>query len=193
MNTGILLQTLQKHSDFKEADFPAFLGLFVPFKLKKHDYFYKAGEVPKYSPFIVKGCMRKFYINGDGDEQIVYFAEEGWFAGEVHCMRTHTKTDMYLQALEDCEILGITLEHANIGFEKFPQYRQFVDIKFALDQSRIIQEATQHKNDSPETIYLRLLESRPGLLQRVAQHHIANYLGITTETISRIRRKITRG
>ncbi len=193
MDKHILLQTLQKYSDFTEEHFAEFLNLFVPFKIKKNEYFYKAGEIPKYSPFIVKGCMRKFFINENGDEQIIYFAEEGWFAGEIQCMRTKTKTEMYLQALEDCEILGITLENANAGFEKFPAYRQFVDVKFALDQSQIIHEATQHKNDSPETIFLRLLEKRPRLLQRVAQHHIANYLGITTETISRIRKKITKG
>ena len=189
MNTDILLQDLQKYSDFNEKDFPAFLKLLTAFKVKKNDFFYQAGEIPKYSPFIVKGCMRKFFINEDGEEQIVYFAEESWFAGEVQCMRTKTKTEMYLQAIEDCEILAITIENVEYGFKNFPAYRQFFDIKYPLDHNRIIQEATRLKSDTPESLYLRLMKNRPSLILRVPQHLIANYLGITTETISRIRKK----
>lgn len=192
MNTYILLQDLKKYSDFKDEDFSEFLKLFVPFKIKKGDYFYRAGEVPKYSPFIVKGCMRKFFINENGEEQIVFFAEEGWFAGEVQCMRTNTKTEMYLQALEDCEILGINLENANFGLITYPAYRHYFDLKYATDHSRIIQESTKLKNDTPETLYLKLLKNRPSLILRVPQHHIANYLGITTETISRVKKKLAR-
>lgn len=190
LNKHILLQELQKYAEFQEEDFAAFLELFVSFTIKKGDYFYQAGEIPKYSPFIIKGCMRKFYMDDNGDEHIVFFAEEGWFAGEVQCMRTKTKTQMNLQALEDCEILGISLENAEYAFKTFPAYRQYFDTKYTLDHNRIIQETTQHKKDSPEILYLRLLETRPSLIQRVALNHIANYLGVTPETISRIRKKI---
>ena len=190
MKTEILLQELQKYSNFEEKDFPSFLKLFVPFKLKKGDYFYRAGEIPKYSPFIVKGCMRKFFMDEEGNDQIVYFAEEGWFAGEVQCMRTNTKTEMYLQALEDCEILGITLENAEHGLNTFPAYRQYFDLKYTTDHSIIIQQSTQLKTDTPENLYLRLLKNRPSLILRVPQHHIATYLGVTTETISRVKKKL---
>ena len=190
MGKHILLQELQKHSNFSDADLPAFLKLFTPFTVKKGEHFYKEGEVPKYSPFIVKGCMRKYFITDEGLEQIVFFAEEGWFAGEVQCMRTNTKTEMNLQALEDCEILGITIENAYYGLSTFPEYRRWFDVRYAIDHNRIIQEATKLKSDTPETLYLRLMQNRPSLILRVPQHHIANYLGIRTETISRIRKKI---
>lgn len=193
LDSNILLQDLQAYSDFSERDFPDFLKLFTEFKVRKNEFFYQAGEIPKYSPFIVKGCMRKFFINDDGDEQIVFFAEEKWFAGEVQCMRSKTKTEMYLQALEDCDILAITLENAEYGLKNFPAYRQYFDLKYASDHNRIIQEATRLKNDTPETLYKRLIETRPSLILRVPQHHIANYLGLRTETISRIRRKIALG
>jgi CRP-like cAMP-binding protein len=190
LNTNILLHDLKKYSDFKDEDFPEFLKLFLHFKIKKGDYFYQAGEIPKYSPFIVKGCMRKFFINENGEEQIVFFAEEGWFAGEVQCMRTNSKTEMYLQAMEDCDILGISLQNADYGLKNFPAYREYFDLKYAIDHSKIIQESTKLKTDTPESLYLKLLENRPSLILRVTQIHIANYLGVTTETISRIKKKI---
>lgn len=193
MPKHILLQQLQQYSDFRDEDFPAFLELFTPFSVRRGEHFYRAGEVPRYSPFIVTGCMRKYFITDDGTEHIVYFAEEGWFAGELQCMRTRTPTEMYLQALEDCEVLGITMENAERGMQAFPAYRRFVDVKYTLDHSRIIQESSKLKTDTPETLYRRLMEERPSLILRVPQHHLATYLGIRTETISRIKNKISRG
>ncbi|MCE3294500.1 MAG: putative transcriptional regulator, Crp/Fnr family [Crocinitomicaceae bacterium] len=190
MDKHPLLVSLQEYSNFSEEDFPEFLKLFVPFHLKKNEFFYREGEIPKYSPFILKGCMRKFFINEDGDEQIVFFAEENWFAGEVQCMRLQTKTEMYLQALEDCEILGITMENVEYAMQHFPEYRRFFDFRYPFDHNRIIQEGTRLKNDTPESLYLRLMKNRPSLILRVPQHYIAQYLGIRTETISRIKQKI---
>lgn len=190
MSVHNLLQEIRTVTPMSEVVFEEFVKLFKSFTVKKNEFFYRAGEVPRYSPFIVKGCMRKYFVNDDGEEQIVYFAEEGWFAGEIQCMRTGTKTDMYLQALEDCEILGITIENADYGMKTFPDYRRYFDVKYPLMHNRIIQEATRLKSDTPENLYLRLLKNRPSLILRVPQHHIANYLGIRTETISRIRKKI---
>lgn len=190
VNTDILLQEIRKVSNISEQDAVKFLALFKQFTVRKDEHFYRAGEVPRYSPFIVKGCMRKYFINDDGEEHIVYFAEEGWFAGEVQCMRTGTKTEMYLQALEDCEILGITLENADWGLNNIPAYKRWFDVTYPMTHNRIIQEATRLKSDTPETLYLRLLKSRPSLILRVPQHHLAKYLGIRTETISRIKKKI---
>src|SRR4051812_35639293 len=102
MNTELLLKELQSVTEFSEKDFPEFLKLFSPFSVKKNDFFYKAGEIPKYSPFVLKGCLRKYFINEAGEEQTLYFAEESWFAGELDCMKANKPTQMNLQALEDC-------------------------------------------------------------------------------------------
>lgn len=193
LNTHILRQEIEKVSAISDEDFARFLALFKPFTVKRGEFFYRAGEIPRYSPFIVKGCMRKYFNNEDGEEQIVFFAEESWFAGELQCMRTGTKTEMYLQALEDCEVLGITLENAEYGLNNIPAYKRWFDVTYPTMHNRIIQEATRLKSDTPESLYLRLLKNRPSLILRVPQHYLANYLGITTETISRIKKKIAQG
>ncbi len=190
LSSDLLIREIKKVSDIPAEDVARLRALFKPFTVKKNEHFYSAGQIPRYSPFIVKGCMRKYFIDDDGEEHIVFFAEEGWFAGELQCMRTGTKTEMYLQALEDCEILGITIEHAEWGLNNIPAYRRWFDVTYPLTHNRIIQEATRLKSDTPESLYLRLLKNRPSLILRVPQHHLANYLGIRTETISRIRKKI---
>jgi len=191
MDTHLLLESLRSYVDFPTVDFEAFLKLLLPFNLKKDDYFYKADEVPRYSPFLLKGCMRQFVVDERGQEQNIAFIEEGNWAGQIGSMRSRIATNVYLQALEPCEILGITIENVDIGMDHFPAYRQYFLNKYPRDHARMVEEAHRIKTESPEVLYLELLQHRPSLLLRVSQRHIANYLGIRTETISRIKSKLT--
>lgn len=190
MDARLLLENLLSYVDFSSRDFEAFLKLLIPFSLKKDDYFYKAGEIPRYSPFILKGCLRQFVIDERGEEQNIAFIEEGNWAGQVGSMRSRIATNVYLQALEPCEILGITIENVDIGMDRFPAYRQYFLSKYPRDHARMVEEAHRIKTESPEVLYLELLQHRPSLLLRVSQRHIANYLGVRTETISRIKSKL---
>ena len=191
MDTRMLLRHLQTYVDFSEEEFSEFIKLFVPFHLKKNAFFYKAGEVPRYSPFIVKGCLIQYYTTQEGEERIVRIIEENEWAGQIGSMRSNIPTDLYLKTYEDCELLGITIENADYGMDHFPAYRKFFSKKYPFDHARLLQEANRIKSDTPENLYMWLMEERPSLILRVPQHYIANYLGIRTETISRIRKKMT--
>jgi CRP-like cAMP-binding protein len=190
LDTKPLLNSLRSYTEFSDEDFSKFLELCVPFELKKNDFFYKSGEVPKYSPFILKGCARQFRINENGDEQIILFIEEGTWAGQIGSMRSKIPTDVYLQATEDCEIVAITIENADLLMDAMPAYQRYFSKKYPLDHAQLMNDALRIKTETPENLYTWLLETRPTLLQRVPQHLIANYLGIRTETISRIRKKL---
>jgi len=190
MDTRIFLQHLQSYVDFPEKDFEAFVKLLVPLKLKKGEFFYRAGEVPRYSPFILKGCLRQYVVNEKGEERIILFNEEGNWAGQVGSMRSGIATNVTLQALEDCDILGITLENIDKGMEQFPAYQKYFLKKYPADHARLLEQANRFKTEAPEVLYKELLVSSPSLLLRVPQHYIANYLGVRTETISRIKSKL---
>lgn len=190
VDTQPLLNSFRAYTDFKDEDFDEFIKYCVPFKLKKNDFFYKAGEVPKYSPFILKGCTRQFTINENGGEQIILFVEEGTWAGQIGSMRSKIPTDVYLQATESCDILGVTIESADLLLDKLPAYQRYFTKKYPVDHAQLLNDSVRIKTDTPENLYIWLLETRPSLLQRVPQHYIANYLGIRTETISRIRKKM---
>jgi CRP-like cAMP-binding protein len=190
LDTGIFLTHLRSYVDVPEEEFRAFLTLLVPLQLKKDKHFYRAGEVPRYSPFILKGCLRQYVVNDNGEEQIILFNEEGNWAGQIGSMRTKIPTNIYLQALEDCEILGITLDHIDLGMARFPWYQRYFLKKYPVDHARLLEQANRLKTESPETLYRELLNERPSLVLRVPQYHIANYLGVRTETLSRIKNKI---
>jgi CRP-like cAMP-binding protein len=192
LDTSIFLKHLRSYVDVTEDEFREFLTLLVPLQLKKAEHFYRAGEVPRYSPFILKGCLRQYLVNDNGEEQIILFNEEGNWAGQIGSMRTKIPTNVYLQALEDCEILGITLDHIDLGMARFPWYQRYFLKKYPADHARLLEQANRLKTESPETLYRELLHERPTLILRLPQYYIANYLGIRTETLSRIKNKIAR-
>jgi CRP-like cAMP-binding protein len=192
LNTHLLLQDLQRYAPFPEAEFSEFIKLFTHLTLSKNEFFYTAGTIPKYSPFLVKGCMRQYFVNEQGEEKTVRFIEEGAWGGQIGSMRNRVPTNLNLQAIEDCEILGITIENADIGLTRFPEYQKYFVTKYPLDHGLMIEEAARIRTDAPEVSYLRLMKEKPSLLTRIPQHFIANYLGIRPETLSRIRNKIAR-
>jgi len=192
LNTLLLLQDLQRYAPFPEGDFPEFLKLFSRLTLNKNEFFYTAGTIPKYSPFLLKGCMRQYYVSEEGEDKTVRFIEEGAWGGQIGSMRNRIPTNLNLQAMEDCEILGITIENADYGLNRFPEYQKYFVTKYPFDHGLMIEEATRISTDSPEVSYLRLMKEKPSLLARVPQHFIASYLGIRPETLSRIRNKIAK-
>ncbi|NCI52114.1 Crp/Fnr family transcriptional regulator [Sediminibacterium roseum] len=190
MNTRLFFEHLRSYVDFPENDFNEFIKLLVPFTIRKNEFCYRAGQVPRYSPFVLKGCLRQYVVNDDGVEQIVLFNEEGNWAGQLGSMRSGVPTNVNLQALEDCDILGITLANVDIAMQRFPAYQQYFLKKYPADHALLLEQANRLKTESPETLYKELLLNRPSLLLRVPQHYIANYLGVRTETISRIKNKL---
>ncbi|HTF06165.1 MAG TPA: Crp/Fnr family transcriptional regulator [Bacteroidia bacterium] len=193
MPTHLFLDHIRSYTEVSDEEFAEFLAYFKHFTVPKNETFYRAGEVPRYSPFILKGCFRQYISNSDGTEQTILLIEEGTFAGQVGSMRTNTPTNVTLQALEDSEVLGITIANADLCLDKFPFYKIFFGKKFPSDHARLMEEALRLKTETPEALYKELVEKRPSLIQRVPQHILANYLGVRTETISRIRAKIARG
>jgi len=192
MNASLLLNNFRSYVEFSDADFAEYEKLLTPFKLKKNEHFYRAGEVPKYSPFILKGCVRQYILDENGTEQTILFTEEGMWSGQVGSMRSRIPTNVNLQAIEDCELVGITIENIDLAMEKIPAYQRYFTKKYPIDHARFLEQANRLKTESPETLYLELMESTPSLILRVPQHYIANYLGVRTETISRIRKKISK-
>jgi CRP-like cAMP-binding protein len=192
MDTSIFLRHLRAYVEVPDAAFREFLELLVPLTLRKGAHFYQAGEVPRYSPFILQGCLRQYVLDESGREQIILFNEEGNWAGQIGSMRSRVPTNVYLQALEPCQILGITIEHIDLGMARFPWYQRYFLKKYPTDHARLLEQANRLKTEPPEVLYRELMETSPSLLLRVPQHYIANYLGVRTETISRIKSKCLR-
>src|SRR5690606_7524992 len=131
-----------------------------------------------------RGLLRSFTIDDKGNEHILQFSLEGWWAADLYSFLTATPSPYHIEALEESELLLITKPSWDELLEKVPAFERYFRI---LIQNNLI--ATQRRlmvtfSETAEEKYLRLLKDFPDIIQRVPQHMIASYLGITRETLS---------
>lgn len=182
-----LAQNIAEHITITAEDFEFCKSLFIPKKLRRKQYLLQEGDVCKYTVFVEKGLLRSYTVDDKGAEHILQFALEGWWMGDLYSFLTNEPSIYNIDALEDCELLMITHPSWELLLKKLPVFERFFRI---IIQNNLI--ATQRRlmgslSETAEEKYNRLIQSNPDCLQRVPQHMIASYLGITRETLSRIR------
>ena len=191
MDTSPLLTQLKEVYKVSDKECTRLIQLFEPLEVKKNEHLFRSGEIARYVYFIDKGCLRQYYINNNGEERTIYFkVEDGW-CSELVSFLDNKPTELNLQALEDSKlqiinqknwIYAVThMQSFTMGFIRAQQ-----DTNYMLKKR--LAEATV---ETPEEKYLRFIEEEPLLLQRIPLYHIAAYLAMTPETLSRIRKKIS--
>jgi len=147
------------------------------------------GELCKNQYFVLKGCLRVFFLDGDGQEHNAKFAIENWWAFDIESFFESTPAHYGIDCLEDTEVFMISQkDHATLlgrvpAFERF--YRLMIQQSFIALQHRV----TQNLSLTAEERYARFHEKYPGLESRISQKHIASYLGITPVFLSMLRKQ----
>ena len=183
----LLQKSISEKVSLTEEEFNFCKTLFIPKKLRKKQYLLQEGDVCRYTSFVEQGMLRMFTVDEKGNEPILQFSSEGWWVADLYSFLTDEPSNYNIEALEDCELLLITKESWDILLEKIPAFERYFRI---LIQNSLI--ATQRRlmssiSETAEEKYIKLTNNFPGCIQRVPQHMIASYLGITRETLSRVR------
>jgi len=190
MDSSPLLTQLRQVYNISEKDCARLIQLFEPLEVKKNEHLFRSGQIARYVYFIDEGCLRQYYINTNGEERTIYFkVEDGW-CSELVSFLDNKPTELNLQALEDSKlqiinqknwIYAVTqVQSFTLGFIRAQQ-----DTNYMLKKR--LAEATV---ETPQEKYLRFIKEEPLLMQRIPLYHIASYLAMTPETLSRIRKKI---
>jgi CRP-like cAMP-binding protein len=161
---------------------------FKPRKLRKRQYFLQEGDVCKYIGFIVKGSARTFTVDEKGHEHILKLSVENWWLTDFESFYLLTPSRFNIEALEDLEILQST----NAEIEEFLKHiPAFLAMSNVISQNNTIaaQKRMQAISYSAEERYEELIQNYPHFLQRFPQNMIASYLGLSSETLSRIKKK----
>ncbi|RBL92441.1 Crp/Fnr family transcriptional regulator [Chitinophaga flava] len=162
---------------------------FQPKKLRKKQYFLQEGAVCKYVGFIVKGAMRQYSVDEKGVEHIVHLYIENYWASDRESSIMLTPSKYNIDAWEDTELLIITRAEMLDLMGKIPALVEMIRL---MDERNAI--ANQRRlnatiSNTAEKNYEEFAENHPQFIQRFPQHIIASYLGITKETLSRIRKQ----
>jgi len=174
-----------------EEEFNYFSALFVSKRLRKRQYFLQEGDVCKYQAFVEKGLLRSYTIDDKGNEHILQFASEGWWMADLSSYLTGEPSFMNVDTLEDVELLLLTKDSWEQAMKELPSFEHYFRIiiqnHLVATQKRLLQSLAE----SAEEKYNRFLQIYPDCAARVPQHMIASYLGITRETLSRVRRQMS--
>lgn len=187
----VLRTFLQARGTLSEDELALIESLFVPRSLRNGDFLQRAGDVSEYVAFIAKGMLRSYSIDDKGNEHIVQFAAETYWLGDSASLTTGAPSQFFIQALEDSDLL--LLDKA--GHEKGMEVPAYADgfrtgmLRHAAAKDRRILAAL---SSSAEERYLDFQHNYPSILTRVPQWMLASYLGISPETLSRIRKSLSR-
>lgn len=186
---NILLDFISKYITLSEDEKNALISLDIFSSVKKGTVLLKEGEYSTDGYFVLKGCLRSYYII-DGDEKTTAFYTE--MEGITpNCVSSKKPSEYYIAATEDSIITVSDPSMEEEMFEKFPKFESLCRI---LSEELLTKQQIsfdQFKTSSPEQRYQHLLEQRPDLIQRVPQHQLASFLGITPQSLSRLRARIS--
>lgn len=169
-------------------------AIIIPFlteeKHKAKTLILKSGEVCKNSYFVKSGILRSFSINDNIVEHILHFACEGWWMGDMYSLITQKPGHLFIEVLEDAEVIVLSKENQEQLYNKVPKLERFFRIltenSLVSHQERLIDNLSL----TAEERFINFKNKYPELLQKVPQKYIASYLGVTPEFYSKMKKKL---
>lgn len=179
-----------RYVHFSPKELELFNGLLSHKKFPKKTYLLSAGEVCNFEGFIVKGAIRKYYLDDNGNEVIIQFGIENGWISDIASFSDQQPSHLFIETLEDTELLILDPKRKEQLLQEVPNferfYRKLVEKNISTMQSRLYFSIAK----TAEQKYLDFLEHYPTIPQRVPQHYIASYLGMTPEFLSKVRARL---
>lgn len=159
---------------------------------KKNDFLLRQGDYCKYTFFVEKGLLRQYSIDRKGKEHVISFAPENWFVSDRESVYFNKASSYFIQALEDSRVVLIDEEFIDRLAQKIPSFINF--------NNRLLHNHIRHLQNRinmllgalAEDRYLQFVKMYPDIMLRVPQTMIASYLGITPESLSRVRKELAK-
>jgi len=187
-----LLRThIEKRIQLTDEEFNICSRFFIPKTIKKHRFLLNEGDVCKYLGFVNSGCLREYTIDNKGIEHIIQFAIEDWWVSDLNSFLSGLPATHNIDALQDSELLLLEKSAREELLNASPKMDRFFRILLESNYIATRQRVADSLSESAEERYLKFIKTYPKLFEQIPQNQIASYLGITPQSLSRIRKELT--
>jgi CRP/FNR family transcriptional regulator len=184
------MDKLRKHIEeiitISEEEFAYIKSFFTVKRVKKHQYLIQEGDPAAFEYLILSGIFRMFYLDKEGKEHIVQFAGENWWMADYQAYFNGSHATLHITCMEDAEVLCLKLEGRETLSAAIHKMEHFFRMKltngYSAQQRRIISLLS----GSPQQRYEEFGQLYPHLMQKIPKKYIAEYLGVSRETLSRL-------
>jgi CRP-like cAMP-binding protein len=188
----LLRSDIRHHVEMSDEEFDGGTTFLIPKKLRRRQYLIQAGDVCRWLAFISRGCLRQYTSDDAGAEHLIAFGVEGTWMTDLDSFRPRHPSTTHIDALEDSELLLIESGSLEKLYVLAPVWERYFMEVLALQHRAALARISDFVSASAEERYLHFLKMYPDLFQRVPLHQIASFLGVTPQTLSRIRRDLSR-
>lgn len=178
---------VQQCIPFTEEEMMYFHQLFFYKKFKKNSFLLEETQVCNFEAFILKGCIKTFFLDINAQETIVAFATENWWVSDLESFTNQTPATLNIQALEDCDVLMITHENKELLFRQIPKFERVFRLMVQRSLFTMMNRFHASVSKTAEQRYQDFMQKYPYILQRVPQNQIARYIGVSPEFLSKVR------
>lgn len=184
----ILIDFLSKYVSLTEDEKNEVLSLDIFRSVKKGAILLKEGQKSQDNYFIIKGCLRKYYMIDDEEKTTAFYTEMEILTPS--CVISKGPSEYYISCVEDTILTITSADKEPDSFIKFPKFESLCRLLSEEQLAKQQLNSDEFKTSSPEQRYLNLLQKRPDLIQRVPQHQLASFLGIIPQSLSRLKARI---
>ena len=193
MSFDLLISSISRHISLSAEEVEFFTSLLKSKFLTNGEFLLREGEVCKYESFVIKGCLKTYYLDENGLEHIIDFSIEEWWADDLYSLLTQTASKSNIKAIEDTAILQISKTDLELLYKKIPKFERFFRILFQNAYIAQREQINLALSASARERYLMFIKKKPYAEKRFSQKDIASYLGVTPQFLSTLRKKLSSG
>jgi len=187
LNHKLILNNISKHISLDKEEEKFFISLLESRKVKRKEFLLQSGDVCRNSAFVTDGCMRAYTIDENGFEHILQFAPPDWWIADMYSLITQKPGYLFIEAMEESEMLLLPKEEQEKLYVGIPKFERFFRIitENSLVSNR--QRVMDNLSLTAKQRYEKFCSAYPTVFNTIPQKHIAAYIGVTPEFLSKLK------
>lgn len=183
----LLKKSIQEHASLSDEEWEMCKNNFRPKRMLKRQFLLQEGDVCRELAFVEKGSLYSYTVDSSGNKHVIRFAFDGWWMANLHSFFTENPTRLNIEVLEESELLVLNRKNHEKLLEEIPAYERYHRIILQNAYVALQQRVENALGLTADEKYVRLIEQNPEFMNRVPLNLVASYLGMSPETLSRVR------